>query len=247
MNNFFKRTIAAAFAASLLLTPAVPAQAMTKKQVNSEITSLQKKIKKDRNSYNKALKKDQDTINSYFKVDGILYSPDPIIVRIAGKTSADDKYLKFKSMDNLTVSQFTTGAKQTVTGLAVVSDKTIVFYGTKVYEATAKEAPHSASDKQASIRKNQSRVKSLKNSKRDSISLDPVYTITTGQSLTLQPVFKYDTSDINKITWKSSKSKVVKVSKNGTLLGISPGTATISAKLSVTGKTYKTTVNVIAQ
>lgn len=247
VNNFFKKTIVTVLAATLVLAPAVPANAMTKKQVNSEITSLQKKVKKSKSSYNKALKKDQDTLNSYLKVDGVRYYPDPFIVQIKNYKDHYDLYLHFIDISDLTVTDSNDGSTKYVSGYAVVSNKTMDFYGTTVFEATAKEAPHSAEDIQASIDKNQARIKSLKNSKKDSISLNSTYTITTGKSLTLTPVFKYNTSDINKITWKSSNKKVVKISKNGKLLGIAPGTATVSAKLSVTGKTYKTTVNVIAQ
>ena len=247
MNNFLKKTIAVVLAATIAIAPAVPANAMTKKQVNSEITKLQKQVKKDKSSYNKALKNDQDTLKTYTKVDGILYYPDPYIVQIKNFYEHYDLYLHFQDATNLTVMQDTDGGTKRVTGYAVMTGKTMDFYGTKVNEAVAKVAPHSASDKQAAIHRNQARIKSLKNSKKDSISLNSTYTLAPGQSLTLEPVFKYNTSDINKITWKSSNAKVVKVSKNGNLLGIAPGTATVSAKLSVTGKTYKTTVNVIAQ
>lgn len=247
MNTHFRKAIAASLAIILVLIPSAPVNAMTKKQVNSEITRLQKQIKKDKGSYNKALKNDQDTLKTYTKVDGILYYPDPYIVKIQDFYEHYDLYLHFQDLSDLTVTQDTDGGTKHVTGYAVMTGKTMDFYGTTVNEAVAKKAPHSASDKQAAIEKNQSRIKSLNNSKKESISLNSTYTITTGQSLTLEPIFRYNTSDINKITWKSSDKKVVKVSKNGTVLGISPGSATISARLSVTGKTYKTTVNVIAQ
>lgn len=249
MNKFFKRISIMMLAASLMLAPAVPANAMTKKQVNSEITKLQKKVKSDKAAYNKALKNDQNTLATYTQIDGVVYNPDPYIVQV---TRSDDRgnpyniYYHFTDKKNLTEVQDTAYGKTKVTGYATLSGKLFDFYGTKAVEATAVEAPHTASDKQAAITKNQSRIKSLKNSKKESISLDPTYTITTGQSLTLTPVFKYNTSDINKITWKSKNTKVVKVSKKGKLLGIAPGTTTITAKLSVTGKKYKTTVNVIA-
>lgn len=245
MNYFFKKAVAAVLAATLVFAPVVPANAMTKKQVNSEITKLQKQIRKDKSSYNKALKNDQDILKTYTKVDGILYYPDPYIVQIKNFYEHYDLYLHFQDASDLKVTQDTDGGTKHVTGYAVMTGKTMNFYGTEVNEAVAKVAPHSASDKQNAIDKNRSRVKSLKNSKKDSISLNSTYTITSGQSMTLTPIFKYNTSDINKITWKSSNKKIVKVSKNGKLLGIAPGTATVSAKLSVTGKNYKTTVNVV--
>ena len=246
MNKFFKRIMASVLAATVALAPAIPANAMTKKQVNAEITSLQKKVKKDKSSYNRSLKKDQEILDSYYKVDGIRYTADPFIVVIK-KTGQPDTYLYFRDTSKLTIADSHDGNTTHVTGLATISDNTIDFYGVKAKEATAKDAPHTASDRQAAIEKNQSRIRALKSSKKESVSLNPTYVLATGQSLTLSPVFKYNTSDINKITWKSSNTKVVKISKNGNLLGIAPGTATISAKLSVTGKTYKTTVNVIAQ
>lgn len=134
---------------------------------------------------------------------------------------------------------------KSVNCLISVSDKTYDFYGTSCKEAKVVEKPHQADDIAERISKNTIRRSSLKKSKKETISLDSTYSVAIGQSLTLSPVFKYNTSDINKITWKSSNTNVVKVSKNGNLLGIAPGTATVSAKLSVTGKTYKTVVNVI--
>ena len=248
MNNFLKKTMAVVLVATIVLAPAVPANAMTRKQVNSEITKLQKQIKKDKSSYNVSLKKDQDMENSYLKIDGTLYSPDePYIVQMHDFGKQTYSYYHFKTLDNLIITSKEDGGTKLVSGYAKVSDKTYIFYGTKAYEAEGKEKPHAAADKQASIDRNKKRIKSLKNSKNETISLESTYSVVVGQSLTLTPVFKYNTSDINKITWKSSNAKVVKVSKNGNLLGIAPGTATVSAKLSVTGKTYKTTVNVIAQ
>lgn len=248
MNNYLKKIVVAVLAASLMIVPAIPANAMTKKQVNSQITKLQTQIKKDKSSYNSALKKDQDLRNTYTWINGTLYSTDePYIVKVYNKETQTDIYYHFVSLENLDITQQNSGSAHYVTGYAKVSNKTFDFYGTKAIEAVAKEDPHSAQDKQTAIKKNQSRIKSFKNSKKESITLDPSYTIITGQSLTITPVFKYNTSDINKITWKSSNTKIVKISKNGNLLGIAPGTTTVSAKLSVTGKTYKTTVNVIAQ
>ena len=57
MNNYLKKIVVAVLAASLMIVPAIPANAMTKKQVNSQITKLQTQIKKDKSSYNSALKK----------------------------------------------------------------------------------------------------------------------------------------------------------------------------------------------
>ena len=56
--------------------------------------------------------------------------------------------------------------------------------------------------------------------------------------------FSYNTQEINTLKWKSSNTKIVSVSKNGVVTGKKKGSAVISAKLSVTGKTYKTVVNV---
>lgn len=247
MKNFLKRAVAATLAVSLFLVPTLQANAMTRKQVNSQITRLQKQIKKDKASYNAALKKDQDLETSYLKVDGTLYSPvEPYIVQMRDFGTQTSSYYHFKNLDHLTVTQNVDGGTKLVTGYAKLSDKTFDFYGTKAKEAEGREKPHAAVDTQTRISKNQARVKLLKNSKKDSISLNSTYTLTIGQSMTLDPIFKYNTADINKITWKSSNPKVVKVSKSGYVLGIAPGRATISAKLSVTGKSYKTTVNVIA-
>jgi len=247
VNKFFKRIMAAVLAAAVALAPAVPANAMTKKQVNSEISSINKKIKTDRKKLNKAQKDDWNQLQKYTKIEyADVYCPDPFIIKVTKGMGSEmvSTYYHLNDSNGLTI---TTGEDRSskVDGLLLVSDKTYDFYGTKCLEATVAEKPHKADDITARINKNTERKKALKNSTKETISLDPTYTIGVGESLTITPVFRYNTSDINKITWKSSNSKVAKVSKSGKVLGISPGAVTISAKLSVTGKKYKTTVNVV--
>ena len=247
MNKFFKRIFSVILAASIALAPAVPANAMTKKQVNSEISSINKKIRTDRKKLNKAQKDDWNQLQKYTKIEyADVYCPDPFIIKVTKGMGSEmvSTYYHLNDSNGLTI---TTGEDRSskVDGLLLVSDKTYDFYGTKCLEATVAEKPHKADDITARINKNTDRKTALKNSKKEVISLDPTYTVAVGESLTISPAFKYGTSDINKITWKSSNSMVAKVSKSGKVLGISPGAVTISAKLSVTGKTYKTTVNVV--
>ncbi len=221
---------------------AVTAEAMTKSQVDSEISSINKKIKSDRKKLSKAKKTDARKLLSYVEVnDGNVYSVKPFVI-LLGRGQAGTFY-HISNPEVLEVGRGISNSKS-VNCLISVSDKTYDFYGTSCKEAKVVEKPHQADDISSRISKNTARRNSLKNSKKETISLESTYSVAVGQSLTLSPVFKYNTSDINKITWKSSNTNVVKVSKNGNLLGIAPGTATVSAKLSATGKTYKTVVNV---
>ena len=246
MNQFYKKAVALVLATVLALVPAVPANAMSKKQVNKEITSINKKIKSDRAKLKQAQIDDWNQLQKYTAIEyADVYCPDPFIIKVTKGIGSEMTYTYYHVADptGLTI---TTGIDKSskVDGLLLVSDMTYDFYGTSCHEATVAEKPHKADDITARITKNTDRKTALKNSKKETISIDPSYTVTVGDSFTIVPVFKYNTSDINKITWKSSNSKIATISKDGKVLGISPGTATISAKLSVTGKTYKTVVNV---
>lgn len=246
MNNFLKRIVMVMLSMVLAVSlTEVTAEAMTRKKVDSEISTINKKIKSDKKKLSKARKTDAKKLLSYIEVnDGNVYSVDPFVILIG--RGQDGTFYHISNPEVLEVGRGISNSKS-VNCLISVSDKTYDFYGTSCKEAKVVEKPHKADDISAIISKNTARRSSLKNSKKETISLEATYSVGVGQSLLLEPVFKYNTSDINKITWKSSNTNVVKVSKNGNLLGIAPGTATVSAKLSVTGKTYKTTVNVIAQ
>lgn len=235
-KTIIKRFFALTLAAVLAFVPVVPANAMTKAQVNSEITKLTKQIKKDKQNYPKLLKEDQKEASEYIEIQGHKVCEDPIIIFDPNR----NLYMHFKSADGLTFDDRNMGMTN---ALVKVSD-TPFFYGLwTCYETTVVTMPHKASDLKAKIDSNKARVTLLKNSKKELLAIDGV-TLSKGQSVQLTTHFSYNTQKINTLTWKSSNNKIVTVSKNGTVTGKKKGSAVISAKLSVTGKTYKTVVNV---
>lgn len=244
-RKLFKMTMAAFAATVAFATVSVPAEAMSLKQVNSEITSVQKKIKSDRRKYGKAQASDASTRASQTTIEGTRYTsdPDPLIIF----DQPNNRYFHLTSLDGLTVTQ--EGKQIKVNGqLDVNFNKTYKWSGIECYEASPARPAHAVSDLDAKIAKEQSRVQLLKNSKKEALTFtDAPYSMIPGEKLKLPYTLKYDTDKINKITWTSSSNKVATVSKNGTVTAKKSGTATIKAKLSVTGKVYKATVNVTMQ
>ena len=244
MNNFFKRIVTAVIAVAVVFSAAtVPANAMTKKQVNSEITSLKKSIKKNKKKLPSLKKADQQELATYTYIKGQVLCENPLIVSDPNQ----HLYLHFKDTVNdlraaMTVDDRNPNAVL-VEGYTKISDTPFSYGVWTCKETVAATAPHSASDLQAKIDSEQSRLTLLQNSKKELVAIDGV-TLSKGESAQLVTHFSYGTQDINTLTWKSSNKKVVTVSKNGTVTAKKKGSAVISAKLSVTGKTYKTVVNV---
>lgn len=235
MNNFLKRIVTAVLAATVVFSAStVPAQAMTKKQVNKEIKALKKSILKDEKKYPSVLKEDQAPMATYTQINGTVICEDPFIVF----DNNNNLRLYFKDPTGLERNY-----DKMIKGLVLVSDDIFPFNGNNNYVAEVVTAPHKASDLQTKITNDKARLKLLQNSKKELLAIDGV-TLPKGESAQLVTHFSYDTQDINTLTWKSSNKKVVTVSKNGTVKAKKKGSAVISAKLSVTGKTYKTVVNV---
>ena len=237
MNRLIKKIAAVVMTAVLISAlPVVSADAMTLKQVNAKITALQKRIAKNKKAYKPALAKDNGINSAYSEVYGHLYSTDPFIIF----DDKLDKHLLFDDPTGLTAQ----GSMSLIyTGVVRVTDEIVHYNGTVAYKAKAVEYSHKAADLKNAIKTDTAYLKQLKNSKKELLAIDGV-TLKKGESQKLVTHFSYGTEGINTLTWKSSAPKTVSVSKDGTVTGKKKGSAVISAKLSVTGKTYRTVVNV---
>ncbi len=237
-KTIIKRLVTAVLAAAVIFsTAAVPAQAMTKKQVNREISKLKKSIDTNNKEYPKALKNDNAKMAQYTYIKGSVICYDPILIYDQNQKL----YMHFTSTEGLYFS--TMNSVSFVEGLVKVSDKQFVYGLWTCYDSQVVEQPHSALDIQTKITNDKARLKLLQNSKKELVAIDGV-TLAKGESVQLVTHFSYNTQEINTLKWKSSNAKVVSVSKSGVVTGKKKGSAVISAKLSVTGKTYKTVVNV---
>lgn len=234
---FTKLTMAVVVAAVVFSSASVTVDAMTKKQVNSEITRVKKQISKDTKAYPKVQMQDNQTNARYTQIYGFISSRENPFV-VLDDTSG--KYLSFKDPSGLSIVEQNQNA---VSGLALISDKSFTWNGYAVYEASVVSYAHKAKDILDRIDSNNARLRDLQNSKKELLAIDGA-TISRGQSAKLVTHFSYNTQDINKLTWKSSNKKVVTVSRDGVVTGKKRGSAVISAKLSVTGKIYRTVVNV---
>ena len=237
MKKLIKKIVAAVMAASFIIaTPAINADAMTAKQVNSTIKIVKKRISKNKKTYKKAQQEDNRINSNYHEIKAFLYCTDPFIVF----DNNLDKYLQFDEPSALTSGEVT---GQYYSGIVAVSDDVIRFNGNEVYKAKVVEYSHKASDVQNAIDSDEAYLKRLKNSKKELVAIDSI-TLEKGQSRQMETHFSYGTEGINTLKWKSSAPKIVSISKDGVVTGKKKGSAVISAKLSVTGKTYTTVVNV---
>ena len=243
VNNFVKKIVAVMLTIVMILAPAESANAMTVSQVNKEIKSLNKTLKSEKKKLKSLKKADAQELASYTYIKGQVLCEDPLII----SDQNQKLYLHMnESLDTirskLTIDDRNVNAVL-VEGYVKISSTPYIYGLWTCKEAVAATAPHSASDMQAKIDANQARLTLLKNSKKELLAIDGV-TLAKGESQQLTTHFSYNTQEINTITWKSSNKKVVTVSKSGVVTGKKKGSAVISAKLSVTGKTYKTVVNV---
>ncbi len=237
MNKMIKKIMAVIMAAAIITAvPAVSADAMTEKQVNAKITAVRKRVAKNKKAYKPALAEDNRINSAYSEVYGQLYSKDPFIIF----DDKLDKHLLFDDPTGLTVQG---SMALTYTGVVCVTDEIVHYNGTVAYKAKVVEYSHKATDLKNAISTDTAYLKQLKNSKKELLAIDGV-TLNKGESQKLVTHFSYGTEGINTLTWKSSAPKTVSVSKDGTVTGKKKGSAVISAKLSVTGKTYRTVVNV---
>ena len=172
-------------------------------------------------------------MNRYTQIYGIVTSEDPFVM-----TDNDTgEMLYFKEPTGLTRNT------NNASGLVLITSDTFRFNGNDWKVARVVTAPHAYADLKAKVANDKTRLKLLQNSKKELLAIDGV-TLSKGESVRLVTHFSYNTQDINTLKWKSSNAKVVSVSKSGVVTGKKKGSAVISAKLSVTGKTYKTVVNV---
>ena len=88
----------------------------------------------------------------------------------------------------------------------------------------------------------------VKNLKAKSIALNKTSaTLTVKKTLTLTCIFTPTDTTNKNVTWTSSDPKVAKVNAKGVVTAVAPGTATITCKTNVGGKTAKCTVKVTLQ
>lgn len=145
--------------------------------------------------------------------------------QIKGTLTCEDPFIVFDNNNNMRLYfKDPTGLERNydkmIKGLVLVTDDIYPFNGNNNYVAEVVSAPHKASDLQTKITNDKARLKLLQNSKKELVAIDGV-TLAKGESAQLVTHFSYDTQDINTLTWKSSNKKVVTVSKNGTVKGIS--------------------------
>lgn len=115
---------------------------------------------------------------------------------------------------------------------------TAVKHGTAVITCTTKDSEQKA----------RCTVTVLKTILSKSVSLDrTALVLKDGKTATLVATIKPDNVSINTVTWKSSNKKVAKVTQQGLVKAIAPGTCTITVTTKDTGKTATCKVTVKPQ
>ena len=164
----------------------------------------------------------------------------------AGEDYGKTYQLKVKSISPSTATDKTVMWTSSNESVATVDQNGLV---TSVGEGTAtiKVTAMDGSGKYATCKVTVKPVKitSLKMSKKATISISAGEEL--GKTLELDPVMKPSNPYKPNLTWKSSKTSVATVDQNGVVTSVGPGTATITCKDTVSGKsaTCKVTVQLV--
>lgn len=203
--------------------------AYTKKSVQKEIKSVKKQIK----SLSKKDKKQKKGLQS---IGGKMLSSDPCII-VTGLGIFTPSYYWVQNPKNFNRSFLGLGS-----GYVKKTNKYKKWNGTSCRVVIAKKINGTYEKK---IKTKKKKLKALQNTLKNQMTLSKNdLELLKGETRTLSVYWKY-TDGYNKATWKSSNNSVISVSKNGKLTAKRNGTATLTAKDTITGKTQKVKYTVV--
>lgn len=216
-----------------------PAEAKTilsKKQVQSKISSIKKDIKKLDKKYKAALKKEKKEKKGTTAIMGEVVSRDPYIVHMTYFTNSYYWVLNPQNLDDLLIS---------ASGYVIPTGRYRQYNGVTCTECKAVKCSNKSSAIKKSIDKKREVLTKYRNVLKEKVCFEESSVkVTAGKTMKLPWYWCYGGA-YNKITWKSSNTAVATVDSNGKVTGKKDGTATITATCSASGKTTKCTVKVI--
>lgn len=213
----------------------VPVHAMTKQQVNSKITELQKEINDLEKQYESAKASRKSQTVGLTSVFGGVKCRDPFILESIAGT-----YYWVNQPGNLDDGIIMASGYVRKTG------NYRVYNGITCVECNAVKVQ--GANREASILEKledkESELKKYKKALKAKVILPSQKTVFSGKTEKIPREWKNGGNYYNKLVWKSSNQKVVTVDQNGKITAKSRGQATITAKTSISGKISKCAVTV---
>lgn len=209
---------------SVLWANPVTTKAATKSEVSKKVTQLQKSISSLKAKKKAAEKAEAREKKGTTAVFGDIVSNNPFIVHVSLFQNTYYWVLNPNNMDYLITI---------ASGYVVPTGNYRYYNGIACVECKAKRISSKSYTYKSQIEKKQTQLTKYKNALKDKLILSSV-TAYTGKTKWIPRSWKYSGA-LNKVTWKSSNTRVATVDKNGKVTAKKAGKATITAQASVSG------------
>lgn len=212
------------------------ARAVTKKQVQAKISTLQKDIKNLKKQYNKTAARENKQREGVTPVFGDVISFNPFILR-----DVTNSYYWITNPKKMTRVLYTASGSLKLTG------KYRKYEGHTCAVGRAVSVSRKAPKIKEKIEKKQKTLKANQNALKEKVEfVNSTFVFAIGTKTSLDWSWRYS-GKYNSIKWKSSNSNIVAVNSSGRITAKKVGTATISATSSLSKKTTKCKVKVVKE
>lgn len=209
---------------SVLWVNPVTTEAATKSEVSKKVTQLQKSINSLKAKKKAAEKAEEKAKKGTTAIFGDIVSNNPFIVHVSLFQNTYYWVLNPNNMDYLITM---------ASGYVVPTGNYRYYNGIACVECKAKKISSKSYTYKSQIEKKQAQLKKYKEALKDKLILSSV-TAYTGKTKWIPRSWKYSGA-LNKVTWKSSNTRVATVDKNGKITAKKAGKATITAVASASG------------
>jgi hypothetical protein len=220
--------------------PAEAKTVLTKKEINSKITALNKEIKSLQSQYKAAVKKEKAEKKGTKVIIGNVISSNPFILKMNLLSFSSTYYwvLNPENMDPFLLMS---------SGYVVPTGNYRTYNGITCVECKAKKVTIKSTGLKKKIDKKKTALKKYKNALNEKVVFSKSTSkVTVGQKAKLSWKYKNGGS-YNNVKWTSSDKSIATVDSSGVVNGKKEGSVTITAKCSASGKTSKCTVEVVEE
>lgn len=208
------------------------AQAITRAQVNKKIVALKKQVKSLEKKVAAAKKKEKKETKGTVLIMGKIISWSPFIVQ--------DGFLKRGSYFWVEKSENMTRLITQTLGDVKLTGKYRTYNGITCEVCRAVKTSSKSAGYKKQLAKKKKQLRDYQNSLKEQIVLKET-NLGVGKKGKVNSSWKYS-GKYNKVTWKTSDSKVVKIDSHGKMTGIKQGRAVVTAVCSLSKKKSKCTV-----
>lgn len=211
------------------------AQAVTKKQVKTKISTLKKDIKSLKKQYNKAVAQEKKQRNGVTSIFGDVISFNPFVVY----DTLTKSYYWVTNPNKMSRFLYTASGSLKLTG------KYKKYEGHTCAVGRAVSVSRKAPKIKEKIEKKQQALSENQNALKDRVDFEEsTFVLTAGTKASLNWSWRYS-GKYNNLKWKSSKPNIASVNSSGMVAAKKVGTVTISATSSLSKKVAKCKVKVV--